>query len=69
VYCRDLALCDFFLFPNTKMKLKGRRVDTIEEIQAKLQRVFDTNRKGLPGSVPKMQEILGPMASCRRVLL
>jgi hypothetical protein len=37
-----LAPCDFFLFPKTKLKLKGRRFDTIEEIQAESQRVLDT---------------------------
>jgi hypothetical protein len=31
----DLALCDFFLFPKMKLKLKGRQFDAIEEIQAK----------------------------------
>jgi hypothetical protein len=36
----DLAPCDFFLFP--KMRLKGRRFDTIEEIQTESQRVPDT---------------------------
>jgi hypothetical protein len=30
----DLASRDFFLFPKTKLKLKGRRFDTTEEIQA-----------------------------------
>jgi hypothetical protein len=30
----DLATCGFFLFLKMKLKLKGRRVDTIEEIQA-----------------------------------
>jgi hypothetical protein len=30
----DLAPCDFFLFPKMKLKLKGRRFDSIEEIQA-----------------------------------
>jgi hypothetical protein len=29
------------------LKLKGRRFDTIEEIQAESQRVLDTDRKGL----------------------
>jgi hypothetical protein len=38
----DLAPCDFFLFPNMKLKLKGRRFDTIEEIQDESQRVLDT---------------------------
>jgi hypothetical protein len=29
----DLAPCEFFLFPKMKLKLKGRRFDTTEEIQ------------------------------------
>jgi hypothetical protein len=29
----DLALCDVFLFPKMELKLKGRRFDTIENIQ------------------------------------
>jgi hypothetical protein len=37
-----LALCDFFVFPKMKLKLKGRRFDTIEEIQAESQRVLHT---------------------------
>jgi hypothetical protein len=41
-YSRGLAPCDFFLFPKMKLKLKGRRFDTIEEIKAESQRVFDT---------------------------
>jgi hypothetical protein len=41
-YSPDLAPCDFFLFPKIKLKLKGRRFDTIEEIQAESQRVLDT---------------------------
>jgi transposase len=40
-YFPDLAPCDF-LFPKMKLKLKGRRFDTIEEIQAESQRVLDT---------------------------
>jgi transposase len=39
-YSPDLAPC--FLFPEMKLKLKGRRFDTIEEIQAESQRVLDT---------------------------
>jgi len=41
-YSPDLAPCDFFLFPKMKLKLKGRRFDTIEEIQAETQKVLDT---------------------------
>jgi hypothetical protein len=36
----DLAPCDFFV--SLKLKLKGRRFDTIEEIQTQSQRVLDT---------------------------
>jgi hypothetical protein len=35
MYSPDLAPCDFFLFPKMKLKLKGCRFDTTEEIQAK----------------------------------
>jgi hypothetical protein len=36
-YSPDLAPCDIFLFPKTKLKLKGRRFESIEEFQAKSQ--------------------------------
>ena len=32
-YSTDLAPSDFFLFPKLKLRMKGRRFDTIEEIQ------------------------------------
>jgi len=38
-----------------KLKLKGCQFDITEEIQAEFQRVLDTDTKGLPGSVPKME--------------
>ncbi|KDR20028.1 hypothetical protein L798_05263, partial [Zootermopsis nevadensis] len=41
-YSPDLAPCDFFLFPKMKFRLKGRRFDTIEEIQAESQEVLKT---------------------------
>jgi hypothetical protein len=41
-YSPELAPCDFFLFPKMKLKLKGRRFDTIEDIQAESQRMLDT---------------------------
>jgi hypothetical protein len=37
----DFTPCDFFLFPKMKLKLKGRRFDTTEEIQAESQRLLD----------------------------
>jgi hypothetical protein len=64
----DLAPCDFFLFPKMKLKLKGRRFDTTEEIQAESQRE-QSDRKGLQGSVPKMEETVGPVYTCGRELL
>jgi histone-lysine N-methyltransferase SETMAR len=36
-YSPDLAPCDFFLFPKMKLKLKGQRFESSEEIQAELQ--------------------------------
>jgi histone-lysine N-methyltransferase SETMAR len=41
-YSPDLAPCDFFLFPKMKLRLKGRRFDTTEEIHAEKQEVIDT---------------------------
>jgi hypothetical protein len=38
----DLAPRDFLLFPRMKLKLKGRQLDTIEEIQAESQTVLGT---------------------------
>ena len=38
-YSPDLSPCDFFLFSKLKLRMKGRRFDTIEEIQ---ERVLDT---------------------------
>jgi len=42
LYSPNLAPCNFFLFPKMKLKLKGHRFDTNEEIQAKSKRVPDT---------------------------
>jgi hypothetical protein len=63
-----LAPCDF-LFPKIKLWLKGRRFDTTEEIQAESQRMLGSDRKGLPGSVPKMEETVEPVSTCGRKLL
>jgi hypothetical protein len=59
----NFAPCDFFLFSKMKLKLKGRRFDTIEEFQAELRRMLDTDRKRLPGTVPKMEESVGTMST------
>jgi len=63
----DLAPCDFCLFPKLKLRMKGRKFDTIEEIQEESHRVLDTfPKKGLPGMLPSMAETLGPLYSCKR---
>jgi hypothetical protein len=41
-YSPDLAPCDFSLFPKMKLKLKGCRFDTAEQIQTESHRVLDT---------------------------
>jgi hypothetical protein len=41
-YSPDLAPWDFFLFPKIKIKLKGRRFDTVDEIHAESQKVLKT---------------------------
>jgi hypothetical protein len=65
----DLEPRDFFLFPKMKLTLKGRRFDTTEEIQAESLRALNSDRKGLPGSVPKMEETVGPVSTWGRKLL
>jgi transposase len=41
-YSPDLAPSDFLLFPKLKMKLKGRRFQMVEEIQAESQAALNT---------------------------
>jgi hypothetical protein len=41
-YSLDLAPCDFALFPKLKMKLKGRRLQIMSDIQRELQAVLDS---------------------------
>jgi hypothetical protein len=68
-YSPDLVPHNFLIFPKIKLELNGRRFDTIAEIQAELQRVLDTNIKGFPGSVPKMEEMVRPVSVCGKELL
>jgi hypothetical protein len=59
----DLASCKFLLYPKIKLKLKRHWFYTTEEIKAESQRVLDTDRKGLPGRVPKMEDTVGPVST------
>ena len=40
-YSPDLAPCNIFLFPMIKLRLKGHRFDTTEEIHAEMQEVIN----------------------------
>jgi hypothetical protein len=44
-YSPDSASCDFLPFPEMKLKLKGRRFDTTDEIQAESQSASHSDRK------------------------
>jgi hypothetical protein len=66
----DLAPCDFLLFPKLKLKLKGRRFDTIEEIQAESQRVLDTlTEKYFQEAFQKMEGTVGQVSTRGKELL
>jgi hypothetical protein len=41
-YFPDIAPCEFTLFPKLKMKLKGRRFETVSDIQREPQAVLDS---------------------------
>jgi hypothetical protein len=41
-YSPDLAPCDFALFPKLKMKLKGRRFETVSDKHEESQAVLDS---------------------------
>jgi hypothetical protein len=69
-YSPDLATCDFFLFPNLKLKLKGRRFDAIQEIQAESQRVLDTLTEiYFQQAFQTMEETVRLVSTCGRELI
>jgi len=68
-YSPDLAPSDFFLFTKLKMKLKGRRFQTLEEIQAVSGRPEHATRKRLPRMLQKLAAPLASLSSLRRGLL
>ena len=52
-YSRDLAPCDFWLFP----KLRGCRYETIEEMKGDVTKVIDTlTQEEFHGAFQKMLE-------------
>ena len=52
-YCRDLAPCDFWLFP----KLRGCRYETIEEMKEAVTKVIDMfTQEDFHGAFQKLLE-------------
>jgi hypothetical protein len=62
--------CDFFLFPNMKLRLKGRRFDTTGEIHAESQEVINTLiLENFQGCMKSWGTTLGSLYTCPRGLL
>ncbi len=56
-YSPDLALCDFWLFPKLKEKLRGCRYETIEEMKESGTKVIDTlTQEDFHGAFQKLLE-------------
>jgi len=68
-YLPDLAPSDFFLFPKLKMKLKGQRFQTVEEIQAESQAILNTLQENDFQECFRLAAPLGSLSSLRRGLL
>jgi hypothetical protein len=68
-YSPDMTPCDFFLFPNMKLKLKERRFDTIQDIQAESQSVLDTLTEKDFQQTFQNSRTVGPVSTCGRELL
>ena len=56
-YSPDLALCDFWLFPKLKEKLRGCRYETIEEMKEAVTKDIDTlTQEDFHGALQKLLE-------------
>jgi hypothetical protein len=58
LYSPDLVPSQFFLFPKMKIKLKGRRFDTVEEVQAETLSILNILTKTLPGCISEALEMV-----------
>ena len=58
-YSPDLAPCDFWLFPRVKMTMKGKRFESIQDIEAPTKAQLDTHERGLPGLLQKAARTVG----------
>jgi flagellin-specific chaperone FliS len=58
----DLAPCNFALFPKLKMKLKGRRFETVSDILKELQAVLDSIKENdLHGAFEEWKKTMGSL--------
>jgi hypothetical protein len=64
----DLAPSDFFVFRNIKIKLKGFRFVTVEEVEAETQMVLNPHKERLSGCISKA-ETLGSVRALPKGLL
>ena len=56
-YSRDLALCDFCLFPKLKENLRGCHYETIKEMKEAVTKVIDTlTQEDFHGAFQKLLE-------------
>ena len=56
-YSPDLALCDIWLFPKLKEKLRGSCYETIEEVKEAVTKVIDTlKQEDFHGAFQKLLE-------------
>ena len=56
-YSRDLATCDFWLFPKLKKNLRGCHYERIEEMKEAVTKVIDTlTQEDLHGAFQKLLE-------------
>jgi hypothetical protein len=67
-YSPDLATCDFMLFPQLKMKLKGRRFETVSDIQRELQVILDSIKENGSTALLKRGKNMGSLHVFQRRL-
>ena len=57
-YSPDVALCDFWIFPKLKEKLRDCRYETIEEMKEAVTKVIDTlTQEEFHGAFQKLQPV------------
>jgi hypothetical protein len=69
LYSLYLAPCDFAFFPKLKMKLKGRRFETVSDIQRDSQAVLDSIKENdFHGAFEGWKKMMGSLYTFPRRL-